>query len=142
MTRFQMADSQGSLAWSVGCLALHRVDPQRGWQQQAIVAGERLLQLRQRNAQNARTWGGIVLGNGEFRQAALPWHYYASTNIITIIVFCEPSMRSCSIKIVTIVPTMVAGANIRTSARNLSIELVSWIDCCRHAPTRLTRTRI
>ena len=50
----------------VGCLALHRLEPQRGWQQQAIVAGERLLQLRQRNAQNERTWGGVILGNGGF----------------------------------------------------------------------------
>ncbi len=63
----QSADwPHGLASMVVGCLALHRVDPQRGWQQQAIVAGERLLQSRQRNAQNERTWAGAILSNGGF----------------------------------------------------------------------------
>lgn len=63
----QTADwAHGLASIVVGCLALHRIEPQRGWQQHAIMAGERLLQMRQRNAQNERTWGGIILGNGGF----------------------------------------------------------------------------
>lgn len=58
--------SQGLASMVIGYLALHRVDPQRGWQQQAIMAGERLLQLRQRNLQNERTWAGVTLGHGGF----------------------------------------------------------------------------
>jgi hypothetical protein len=63
----QSADwPHGLASMVIGYLALHRIDPQRGWQQQAIVAGERLLQSRQRNAQNERTWAGASLSNGGF----------------------------------------------------------------------------
>ena len=63
----QSADwPHGLASMVVGYLALHRVDPQRGWQQHAIVAGERLLQARQRNPQNERTWAGEILSNGGF----------------------------------------------------------------------------
>jgi lantibiotic modifying enzyme len=63
----QSADwPHGLASMVIGYLALHRVDPQRGWQQHAIVAGERLLQARQRNPQNERTWAGEILSNGGF----------------------------------------------------------------------------
>ena len=63
----QSADwPHGLASMVIGYLALHRIEPQRGWQQHAIIAGERLLQLRQRNTQNARTWAGAVLSNGGF----------------------------------------------------------------------------
>lgn len=52
-------------------IALHRIEPQRGWQILALAAGERLLQLRQRTPDNERIWGGQQLSLGGFGSSGI-----------------------------------------------------------------------
>lgn len=52
-------------------IALHRIEPVRGWQMLALAAGERLLQLRQRNPQNERIWAGQQLSLGGFGSSGI-----------------------------------------------------------------------
>lgn len=55
----------------IAFIALHRVEPLRGWQMLALAAGERLLQLRQRNPQNERIWAGQQLSLGGFGSSGI-----------------------------------------------------------------------
>lgn len=66
------ADAVHGIASTViAFIALHRIEPLRGWQMLALAAGERLLQLRQRNPQNERTWAGQQLSLGGFGSSGI-----------------------------------------------------------------------